>query len=137
MTSGERRGPTPGHLLAAVLLAILLLALVVRRGAAVLVPGGGSPRSDCLAQFDVDGVTAASSPSAVQCTEGDPCDHDGCGNNSCRLRVAHCLNRSTSSCTAPAGGLKKVVPKRLLKRPVIAVQALKSPGCPGAVDRRG
>jgi len=132
MTSGERRGPTPGHLLAAVLLAILLLALVVRRGAAVLVPGGGSPRSDCLAQFDVDGVTAASSPSAVQCTEGDPCDHDGCGNNSCRFRVALCLNRSTSSCTAPAGGLKKVVPKGLLKRLGIAVPDLKSSVCPGA-----
>ncbi len=128
-TSGERRGPTPGHLLAAVLVPALLLALIVRRGAAVLVPGGGSPRSDCLAQLDIDGVTTASSRSAVQCTEGDPCDHDGCGNNSCRFQVALCLNRSTSSCTPPAGGLKKVVPKGLLKRLRIAVPDLKSSVC--------
>src|SRR2546426_5894270 len=103
MTSGERRGPTPGHLLAAVLLAILLLALVVRRGAAVLVPGGGSPPSDCLAPFHVDGVTAASSPPAVQCTQGDPRDHDRCRDNSCLFRVALCPNRSPHSCPAPAG----------------------------------
>jgi hypothetical protein len=91
--------------------AIIILGVSLSSGpaSAELIPGGGSGRSDCYAEFDVEGATATSTRSA-QCTDGDPaCDFDGlCGNNSCRFHVAACLNQhdpAATSCIAPGPDL--------------------------------
>jgi hypothetical protein len=84
-----------------VLLAILV-ALAPPAGA-VLLPGGGSPRSDCYLELDVQ-ARALTSRSA-ECTDGDPsCDQDGACDGSCRIGVAACVNQNDPAlpnCTPP------------------------------------
>lgn len=59
---------------------------------AVLVAGGGSARTDCLAQFDADANVPAKRPRNAICADGDPCDADGMVNGQCAFRVAICVN---------------------------------------------
>src|SRR5688572_23311564 len=51
------------------------------------VPGGGSPKTDCV--VEIDGVSAPK----IRCVDGDPaCDTDGAANGACRVVVRLCLN---------------------------------------------
>jgi hypothetical protein len=91
-------------------LALLAVVLTAASPAgAVLVPGGGSPRTDCYAEFDVSGVPAPGAGSTVQCTDGDPaCDGDGVCDDTCHFQVALCANQSNlaPACTpTPLGSI--------------------------------
>lgn len=83
-------------------LLVILVALASPAGA-VLLPGGGSPRSDCYLELDVQ-ARALTSRSA-ECTDGDPsCDLDGACDGSCRIGVAACVNQhdpALPNCTPP------------------------------------
>ena len=83
-------------------LLVILVALASPAGA-VLLPGGGSPRSDCYLEFDVQ-ARALTSRNA-ECTDGDPsCDLDGACDGSCRIGVAACVNQNDPAlpnCTPP------------------------------------
>ena len=110
----------------------LLLPFSSTPSVAIEVPGGKNPASDCYARLDVTGAQSASSPSAIECTDGDAsCDQDGSANNTCLFKVALCLNRTDSAptCSPPSGGLTKVKPKGILKRLGLAVPALTSSDC--------
>src|SRR5262245_37584762 len=91
--------------LAAALLATLAFAVPAR---AARVAGGGSARTDCYAELDVNG--AAVSGRVARCTDGDPsCDADGVANDSCTFRVAVCLNQGDARPTCdPSGPLVSV-----------------------------
>jgi len=60
-----------------------------------LVPGKGSPRSECLHEFyGAELVPPAPSKPATQalCTDGDACDADGAVNDRCLFPIGFCLN---------------------------------------------
>ncbi len=59
---------------------------------AVVVGGGGSAKSDCLAVFDAPATEPARRPRVVRCADGDPCDADGMVNGRCEFPVAVCTN---------------------------------------------
>ena len=60
---------------------------------AVLIPGGGPPKSDCYLELDVRGGSQLGIR-GVECTDGDPtCDFDGACDGNCRFDVAVCLNQ--------------------------------------------
>src|SRR6516165_2327081 len=92
----------------------LLTATTVPAG---LIPGSGPGlvRSDCYVELNVVGI-ANPGPDVrggrvVACTDGDPCDTDGeCGNGSCTLSVAVCINQTDPNLSAchPPTGLKKL-----------------------------
>jgi hypothetical protein len=122
------------------------LALAAAPAAAVMVQGGGSPRTDCYAAFDVRGALARSSRVA-ECTDGDPtCDADGVANDSCRFQVALCANQPglTPSCTPPAA-LARVGSRGVAKRLGLAAPPVDGSACgaflgvdvPVKVVRRG
>jgi hypothetical protein len=86
--------------------ALPLLFVLVALGSpagAVLIPGGGPPRSDCYLEFDVQAREL--SARIAECTDGDPtCDLDGACDGGCRFGVAVCLNQhdpSLPNCTPP------------------------------------
>jgi len=86
-----------------VLLTVLLLA-ASRAGWSVVVPGGGSRRSDCLAVFDAPGANSPAPPRParrVDCTDGDPtCDADGLRNARCTFTLRLCVNSTAvDGCT--------------------------------------
>jgi hypothetical protein len=74
----------------------------------VLLPGGGTLRSDCYLEFEVGGGEL--SARGVECADGDPsCDLDGACNGRCRFAVSICVNQvdpALPSCTPPAGLLR-------------------------------
>lgn len=80
-----------------------------------LIPGGGPTKSDCYVEANVQGIASpgpdVKSNRIVRCVDGDPCDTDGaCGNGSCTLSVAICVNQKDPqlpACTPPAS-LKKL-----------------------------
>jgi hypothetical protein len=76
---------------AASLAGLVVLALV-SPSAAVLVGGGGSSATDCLAVFDAPANYPATRPKQVRCADGDPCDADGTVNGRCEFAVALCIN---------------------------------------------
>ena len=92
--------------------------LAVAPANAVVVPGGGSVKSDCFSEYEVDAVDSASRTSAT-CMDGDACDADGaCGNRSCTFRVRVCVNRNDPDlpqCTPPPS-------VRLIRKRVNGVQ---------------
>jgi len=110
---------------------LAVLALVVP-AAATRIPGGDDPRTDCYAQLEVDG--AAASGRVAQCTDGDTrCDADGTANDSCRFRVALCLNQDTARPTCvPPGMLRDVRTRRAAAG--LAVPPLDSSACGAFVD---
>jgi hypothetical protein len=84
----------------------LLLVAFVAFGSpagAALLPGGGSPRSDCYVEFEVQAREL--SARVAECTDGDPsCDLDGACDGECRFGVAVCLNQNDPAlpnCTPP------------------------------------
>ena len=110
---------------------LAVLALVVP-AAATRIPGGDDPRTDCYAQLEVDG--AAASGRVAQCADGDTrCDADGTANDSCRFRVALCLNQDTARPTCvPPGMLRDVRTRRAAAG--LAVPPLDSSACGAFVD---
>jgi hypothetical protein len=120
----KKHGLTTAALLA-------VLALVVPAGA-TRIPGGGDPRTECYAELEVDG--AASVGQLVQCTDGDPrCDADGTANDSCRFRVAVCLNQNADRPTCvPPGTLQKVKTRGAASR--LEVPPLDGSTCGAFVD---
>jgi hypothetical protein len=82
----------------------LVAATLSSEAVAVRVPGGGSPRTDCYGEFEVDGIASATSPRSASCNDGDPvCDHDGAVSGSCVFRVSLCANQTNlqPTCTPP------------------------------------
>ena len=82
-----------------------------------LIPGSGPGlvRSDCYVELNVQGIDNPGPDvrggRVVSCTDGDPCDTDGeCGNGSCTLSVAVCINQTDPNLAAchPPTGLKKL-----------------------------
>jgi len=74
-------------------LALVALALAAPAGAACpgsgCYRGGGSAKTDCIAQLDGLGTKKQ------RCEDGDPaCDTDGVANGSCRIAVRACFNVS-------------------------------------------
>jgi hypothetical protein len=109
----------------------LVLVLGAAGASAGIIPGGGEPADDCLAEFDVAG---AAGPPIVECTDCDPtCDRDGVSspNGSCTFDVELCLNQDLAGC-AP-GPLDRVHPS---PRTSLLVPALDSKVCGPAVARR-
>jgi hypothetical protein len=86
--------------------AILLALSIAGAGSAgaVLIAGGGPPKSDCFVELDVKGGSQLGIR-GVECTDGDPaCDFDGACDGNCRFDVAVCLNQrdpDVPNCTAP------------------------------------
>jgi hypothetical protein len=120
-------------------IALLLLAPFSRVSTAVAVrlPGGGSARTDCYSHFEVDGIPAATSVRVADCLEGDPaCDHDGACNDSCRFRVALCLNQPGNAPTCippfPPSALREVKTRRAAA--ALVVPALDSSACGAFLD---
>lgn len=85
------------------LVAVVAVAALGSSARAVLIPGGGPPRSDCYLEFDVQ--AHALTAHTAECIDGDPtCDHDGACDGSCRVAVAACLNQhdpAVPNCTPP------------------------------------
>ena len=86
----------------------------------VLIPGGGTAASDCIAEWaviDPDNSPALGTdglPSFKQtCVDGDPsCDADGAFDGKCTFRVALCFENvdpNLPTCTAPPGIAKYVL----------------------------
>ena len=78
----------------------LLLALA-RPSPAVRIPGGGSIKTDCYAEFEVESGTLAGK-TKVDCVDGAACDADGVCNGNCTFRVAVCRNQTDISACTPA-----------------------------------
>ena len=82
-------------------IAIFAVHLMLRAAAgALIVGGGGSASTDCLAVFQVaDGVPLKGNK--ISCVDGDrSCDADGVVNGSCQIPVAVCANSTAlSKCT--------------------------------------
>jgi hypothetical protein len=82
----------------------LLLAVPA---SAVVVGGGGSAKSDCLAVFEAPATIPARTPRVVRCADGDPCDADGLVNGRCEFPVSVCAN-STADPRCTLQGLSAV-----------------------------
>jgi hypothetical protein len=67
-------------------------ALGASPAAALVVGGGGSAKSDCLAVFDAPATDPPRRPRVVRCADGDLCDADGIVNGRCEFPVAVCAN---------------------------------------------
>jgi hypothetical protein len=73
----------------------------------VVVAGGGSVETDCLAVFDVAADGATVRPRRLRCTDGSPCDADGLVNGRCEFPLGICAN-STANPRCVAHGLAAV-----------------------------
>jgi hypothetical protein len=74
-------------------LAILMgAALPVGGAQALILGGGGSSRTDCLAVLDVAVNFPADNPKRFRCADGDTCDADGTVNGVCAFEVTVCAN---------------------------------------------
>jgi hypothetical protein len=88
----------------------LLLAFAAPAGAG-MVPGGGTPASDCYAELDVAGVEngtdSVKKNKVVRCVDGDPCDAGPCGDGVCDFKVRLCWNQNDPNVAAchPMPGL--------------------------------
>jgi hypothetical protein len=90
----------PGTIAAAAV-ALLLIGAPVR---ATLIEGEGNPKSNCYAEFDVDGGTiSGNNHNKVTCTDGDPsCDTDGACDGACTFKVRLCVNQTNIPACMPA-----------------------------------
>jgi len=68
---------------------------------AVVIGGGGSPRTDCLLALDAPVNDPPTKPKNIVCTDGDPsCDADGVVNGVCEFDISACANSTyTPECT--------------------------------------
>jgi hypothetical protein len=96
-----------------VLFAAARLATWSAPSSALIIGGGGSASTDCLAVFQVsDGVPLKGRK--IKCVDGDPsCDADGVINGSCQIPVAVCANSTAlSKCTL--SGLQSITVQHAL-----------------------
>ena len=112
---------------------LTLLALIAATSAnAGLIPGGGPTKSDCYLELDVAGIENGTprveKNKIVLCTDGEACDTGACGDSSCTLSIAACINQTDPSlaCTPPTGLQKLNIKGRLN---VQAPQLLEGPQC--------
>jgi hypothetical protein len=86
-----------------VLWALAAVCLRAAPAAALLIDGGGSPATDCLAVFDADVDPSTFDGHKILCTDGDPlCDGDAAEgpNGVCVIPVAVCVNSTADpQCT--------------------------------------
>src|SRR5262245_19416715 len=126
-----RRSPPierPSSVMRSFLLLLSIAAITVLalgEACATLIPGSKRPRNDCLIEADVADVVAQG-PTAVSCTDGDACDHDGiCVNQSCRFRMRVCVNQANvQGCAgraiAKARAAVKLAGKKKIRLPLPA-----------------
>src|SRR5262245_31285534 len=88
-----------GRLAVAVALGLLLAG--ARAAPAVRVHGGGPPKTDCYAEFEVEKGTLAGR-TTVECMDGAACDTDGACDGNCSFRLAVCFNQTDISNCTPA-----------------------------------
>jgi plastocyanin len=98
----------------AVVAAATAIAGVGSLVSAGLIPGGGPKKSDCYVELSVQNVDSpgpdVKGNRTVRCVEGEACDTGACGNASCTLRVAVCVDQhdpNLPECT-PASSLRKL-----------------------------
>lgn len=75
----------------------------------LIVPGGGSSTTDCVAEWTVVARPVDPAPvTGVACTDGDPaCDADGVANDHCLFTVGLCLGGTDPRLNCPAAaGIK-------------------------------
>ncbi len=72
--------------------------------AADLVSGGGPIKSDCYAEWDVNGVSAGDvkGNKKVTCQDGAPCDAGPANDGACVFQAKQCWNLGNAACEAPA-----------------------------------
>ena len=117
-------------------LAVLALLAAAYPAAATRVPGGGSIRTDCYAEFEVAGVAAPANRVTVQCRDGDPaCDADGACDDVCHFQVALCANQRDlePSCTPP-GVLASVSPRGRARKLGLEAPPLDDSTCGAFLD---
>jgi hypothetical protein len=72
---------------------------------AVIVPGGGSSTTDCVAVFDAPGANSPAPPKAakvIDCVDGDAtCDDDGLRNGTCAFDIQVCINSTVVAGCSP------------------------------------
>jgi hypothetical protein len=77
--------------------ALLVSLLVPTAALALVIGGGGSKRTDCLAVLDAPANDPITKPRKIRCTDGDAaCDADGVVNGVCLFPVAVCANSTFS-----------------------------------------
>jgi Thrombospondin type 3 repeat len=77
------------------------------------VPGGGSIKTDCYAEWlvlPVPPVDARNGMPArtLKCTDGDPCDGDGARDGKCTFQITACVNAVDPRLACGSPGLKKL-----------------------------
>ena len=82
------------------LMAIALCVFLLSDAHAVRILGGGPPKSDCYAAFEVAGATTLGKRTA-ECHDGDAaCDTDGQANGKCEVAVSVCVFQTdVTGCT--------------------------------------
>jgi hypothetical protein len=97
----------------------------------LLVPGGGNPVHDCLAEWMIANRAIEPPPTtSVSCTDGDPaCDADGVTNDLCVFRVGLCLGGTDPKLPEcpQAAGLKSFIlqsPQPAAANPIDAANAV-------------
>jgi hypothetical protein len=110
-------------------LVLVLATIVVSVCAATILPGGGSPTSDCYTVLPVEGTKAATVPNRLECQDGDPtCDQDGRCDGKCTFRVQICWNQSGITGCIPPNALKKCTASaRNVRFPVSSCSGCQAP----------
>jgi hypothetical protein len=89
--------------------ALVLVTGTAAPAAALVIGGGGSSRTDCLAVLDAPANDPITRPKRIRCTDGDPaCDADGVVNGVCEFPVAMCAN-STFDPTCTLNGVQTMI----------------------------
>lgn len=91
-------------------LAVLVCALgAAAPASALIVVGGGSSRTDCLAVFDAPANHPPDKPKQIRCADGDPaCDADGVVNGSCSFPVGMCANSTVDPARCTVSGVESI-----------------------------
>ncbi len=101
-------------------LPVVFVLVLAAPAAALRIPGGKVPASDCLAEFQLAGPTTT-------CTDCDPsCDHDGASdaNGSCTFEVSLCVNQRSAECSPGTLSRVRVHPGTALEVPPAACGTL-------------
>jgi hypothetical protein len=96
---------SPGRRLV-VLAAVVLCASVAD---ALVIGGGGSSRTDCLAVFDAAVNYPPDNPKRFRCKDGDPCDADGTVNGVCAFDLTVCANSTYNPARCTMNGVDSIV----------------------------
>src|SRR5262249_25528124 len=105
---------------------IALARLASAQCPADCLPGGGSPRTDCVIEWG--GLSAMS----TTCVDGTACDQDGAADGTCTFPLVACIN-ATGSADCTPGSL--AAPPTVKATTSLATQAPASP--PGALAPAG